>query len=47
VTVADPTATLVTCGCGAGVIAPAGDEDACKRTVTFVVSLLVSVTASP
>jgi hypothetical protein len=46
VTVADPIPTPVTCGCVAGVMAPAA-MDTLAVTVTFEVSLLISVTVKP
>jgi hypothetical protein len=47
VTVADPMPAPVTCGCVAGVVAPAAMDTLAGDTVTFVVSLLPRFTVTP
>jgi hypothetical protein len=42
-----PRLTPVTCGCDAGVVSPARIVTDAGDTVTFVVSLLLSVTVTP
>ena len=44
---ADPKFTPLTCGCVAGVVCPAAMLTVVGDTVTFVVSLLLSVTVTP
>jgi hypothetical protein len=44
---ADPKFTPLTCGCVAGVVCPAAILTVAGDTVTFVVSLLLSVTVTP
>jgi hypothetical protein len=47
VILADPTATPVTCGCTAGAVDPAAIDTLPGAMLTFVASLLVSVTVTP